>query len=161
MSERMAWAAIAALSGEDPVGISQPERSRLRNRLAHLREDDNPAALLSSWMPRRGDRRRFSAPSPDALDFVRDDPRIALSGISDPRSGISGGSVVEGWVRKPEDIDDLIADHLLLPNIAGHVVLHVGRNIDGPVPIGLVMADLADWNGPREDGEVTRLVTRT
>ena len=88
-------------------------------------------------------------------------PRIALSGISDPRSGISGGSVVEGWVRKPEDIDDLIADHLLLPNIAGHVVLHFGRNIDGPVPIGLVMADLADWNGPREDGEVTRLVTRT
>ncbi len=160
MGARMAWALIAALSGEEARGLDPVERSRLRERLARLAASPEPAALLSSWLRERAEARRLSAPAGTVRDLLTD-ARVVPSGISDPRSGLSASDQAEGYVH-PSDITSIVRDYLLIPSGDPNVWLRVAEVGPGrEAPLGLVIADLADHNGPREDAQVRRLVLRT
>ena len=157
MSTRMAWAFVSLLSGEDPGGLDPAESARLKARIAKLRDATEPAALLSSWLRARGDLQKLRIPDL-AIPELAGDARLLLSGVSDPRSGLSATHQVEGYAR-PEDVVGLERDHLLIPSIEPNVYLHIADVALGPdVPLGLVIADLADHNGPREDAQVRRLL---
>lgn len=161
MSPPMAWALIGSLSGDSPY----PDLPAVRaDRLAANRDrlrgaGERAPELLSSWLRMRGERLVFRAQPPDVADLLAD-PRILPSGVSDSRSGLAAGDVAEVWLREFSQLREIQSDYLLLPDPKGNVVIHRG----GPgqkgdvAPLGLVIADLADWNAPREDGRVVDLL---
>lgn len=161
MSPPMAWALIALLSGESPhAELPAVRADRLRKNLDRLLDAGEEApALLSSWLRHRGERLSFRAQPADVADLLAD-PRVLPSGVSDPRSGLASRDAAEVWLRDFFQLADLQADYLLLPDPKGNVVLHRGGLDPGldRAPLGLVIADLADWNGPREDGRVIDLL---
>jgi excisionase family DNA binding protein len=157
MSARIAWAMIAMLSGEEVRGLRADERQRLIDKVERLRSSDQPLPLLRAWLPRRADRRRFAVAAEDAAQLRRDD-RVVVSGISDERSGVSASGEVEGYVLG-DYLAILRADYLLADVGAANVWLHVSdQNVARPAPVGLVIADLADRPGPREDAAALRLL---
>ncbi len=160
MSTKMAWAFIDLLSGgtTDPR-LDPAEASRLRSRQLELRDHEQPARLLSSWLHSRCPVQRFAVAQDDGPRLIGD-PRFAQSGISDPRAGINAAGEYEGYVHS-RDIAGLVREFLLVPSSQPNVLLHVvERTTVTPVPFGLVVADLADRNGPREDAQVARLLER-
>lgn len=159
MSRRVAWAFVDLLAGGKGEGVSQPEQSRLRKKQALLLASSDPASLLRSWLPVRADVRRLSAASAD-LPALRNEARIALSGLSDMRSGIAAAGIVEAYVAAC-DIGDLAEEYLLSERGEPNVILHVledERRLSRPVPLAVVLADLADHDGPRESAAVERLM---
>jgi hypothetical protein len=63
---------------------------------------------------------------------------------------------------RPADVGGLMADHLMAEVVAVNVWLHVVDRVLGrPAPLGLVIADLADHDGPREDARVRELLRDT
>lgn len=159
MGPVMAWALIALMGGDEPVDDLTPlQLSRLReyrNRLAH---SDTPAALLTAWLRHRGERLVFRADLAD-VDDLRKDDRVLRSGISDDRAGLAEGDAAEVWLRDFMTLDEIVGDYLLLPDPKGQVVIHRGRtHLEPRAPLGLVIADLADWNGPREDARVAEML---
>lgn len=161
MSPPMAWALISLLSGDHlRANLSAIRIDRLqKNRDRLLGAGEEAPALLSSWLRHRGERLAFRAQPADVADLLAD-PRVLPSGVSDARSGLASGDVAEVWLRNFFQLSDLQADYLLLPDPRGNVVLHRGGldPASEKVPLGLVIADLADWNGPREDGRVIDLL---
>ena len=108
------------------------------------------------WRP--GCAGELSGSEPGSIDDLRQDPRVVLSGVSDPRSGLSAAHQVEAYVQPP-DLDAVVKDHLLIPAAVPSVFLHVtDHQVNAPVPLGLVLADLADHGGPREDAQVERIL---
>lgn len=159
MSARIAWAFIDLLSGERPTGLSGSERARLREKLRMLLASPQPAEQLRSWLRMRDQVLRLSVAPPD-VGAVRKDGRLVLSGISDGRSQLSAGDEVEGYVH-PGDVASLKADYLMAESRRVNVWLHVvERPIPHPAPLGLVIADLAGHNGPREDARVREMLQR-
>jgi hypothetical protein len=115
--------------------------------------------LLRSWLPQRATLLRLAAPPSDLKELL-DDARVVPSGISDLRSGMSAGQEVEGYVH-PGDVAVLMAEHLMADVNPENVWLHiVDRPVPRPAPLGLVIADLADHDGPREDARVRDLLAR-
>jgi excisionase family DNA binding protein len=166
MSARMAWAMCRMLSRDEPGRIDPSEVSRIRSRIAALRASDNPAPQVSSWLERRAPRLRFSM-DPGSVEQLRKDPRILLSGVSDPRAQLSAAGEVEGYVA-PGDLRDVRRAYLLVEGGEANVIVHVAdvpglMGVDagagGRAPLGLVIADLADHHGPREDAQVRRLLS--
>ena len=159
MSRRMAWAFIEMASGVSPVGLDPSEASRLRKRVARLRESENQASLLRDWLPARG--RRICFKSKD-IDFLRDEPRFLLSGLSLPESGLNGSAVVEAYVLSG-DLHAVIARHMLRessPSVAD-VVLHEVDSLDfDPHMPALIAADLAMYDDQhfREDARVEAIL---
>ena len=89
---------------------------------------------------------------------MREDPRLVPSGISDGRSSLSSGHEAEGYVH-PRDVGDLKAKYLMIDMEPTNVWLHVvERPIPRPAPLGLVLADLARHDGPREDMRVRQML---
>ena len=160
MSHKMAWAFIGLLSGGDmDPGLDPAETARLRTRLREVDEHQEPARLLSSWLHSRSPVVKFAI-SRDDGPRLAGDARFVPSGISDPRAQLSSSGEFEGYV-KGDDLADLTRDFLLAPSSQPNVLLHVvDRSIASPVPLGLVIADLADRNSPREDAQVARLLGR-
>jgi hypothetical protein len=153
----MAWAFVAVLSGIDPGPVSPTERRRLTEKQRHLRACPDPAAQLATWLKTRATRHELSAP-PHALDDLRQDPRVTLSGISDSRAALSSAHELEGYVLTHQ-IEDLQADHLLIRSATPNVFLHgCDQPLAGPVPLGLVLADIAEHGGPREEARVHDLL---
>lgn len=148
MSPRIAWALVVLSDGGKPDWVELQEAYRLRRALERLAADDEPGLLLRSWLASRADRRRLSAPDPQAL---RSDARLVLSGLSDDRAGLSAAGGVEGYAQA-DDAEAVIRDHLLIDaGPSADVVLHVSPLLpEAPVPLLLVAADLADHDGPRE-----------
>lgn len=159
MSPRIAWAVIAVLGGDEPdQALSPKELSRVRDYRNQVVHSTEAPALLSSWLRHRGERLVFRAHADDVADLA-DDARVLRSGVSDPRSGLGSGDFAELWLREFDSLDDVRGDYLLLPDLRGNVVVHRGRSHPEQVAqLGLVIADLADWNGPREDGRVNELL---
>jgi hypothetical protein len=161
----MAWAMCRMLSHDEPSGLDPREVSRLRSHIAALKASDNPAPQVSSWLERRAPRLRFSV-DPGSVERLRQDPRILLSGVSDPRAQLSAAGEVEGYVA-PRDLRDLQHAYLLVEGAEANVIVHVAdvsglMGVDAGAgtraPLGLVIADLADHHGPREDAQVRRLL---
>ena len=159
MSPKMAWAFIDMLSGEHPAGISNNERARLKAKLQLLKYSSEPGDLLRSWLRRRAHLLRLSVARADVNALLKDS-RLVPSGISDGRSQLSAGDEVEAYVS-PEDIPSIKADYLLAGILPANVWLHVvDRHIPNPAPLGLVLADLAGHNGPREDAILREMLRR-
>lgn len=157
MSQRIAWA-LAELGDDRRAPWASPgEISRLRAQRNRLARDPEPELLLRSWLAARAHRYVLSAPNPEGL---RADPRIVLSGISDPRSRMSAGSEVEAYVHD-DDLQAVLVDHLLVPSSGerANVVLHAAPLVpDAPVPVLLLAADLAEHDGDRELGRARELI---
>lgn len=153
MSAWVAWAAV--LGASDASWLSQPERSRLSRRLCRLHEDPNAPQLLSTWLAARAEPVNLSAPEPDAL---HDDPDLVPSGISDPRSGMSGGHGSEFYAQ-PGTLQHVIRKHLLVEDPAGQVRLREAPlSLEAPVPLLLLAADLADRGRSREMRRAAELI---
>lgn len=145
MASRIAWAGILGARGAD--WLTPAERSRLSARLTRLRDDPHPAQLLASWLAARAEPVNVSAPEPEAL-FA--DPDLVPSGISDPRSGMTGGRGSEFYAQ-PGTLQRVIRRHLLVEDPTGQVRLREAKvELEAPVPLLLVAADLADRGQPRE-----------
>lgn len=157
MSPRIAWAFINLLSGEPAPGISDRELLRLDAKLLALLGSPHPEVLLRSWLRRRAQLVRLAV-SPSEVDDLLSDPRLVPSGMSDARSEMSAGREVEGYVRS-SDVGQLMADHLMAAVRPANVWVHVAdRPLPRPAPLGLVIADLADHDGAREDARVSELL---
>lgn len=162
MSPSMAWALIQAKEGQFPYRPS--ERARLKERLARIENDpvDELPRLVSSWLASRARSVRLEV-HPRDLSLVREDPRVHLSGISDPRAGLASVTEVEGYVFG-EDLADLGADLFL--DLDGrpqrpNVLLHVTEIPMNEVPELFSAADLFDRGGPRETRAGLGLLGRT
>lgn len=158
MSPKMAHALIALLSKESwQEDVDPMQKHRLKLHLVELQNHDYPAWLLSSWLRKRGEVIPLKA-NPADLRKLQLDDRIYLSGLNDPRGGISANDFVEGYIEK-KYLKQFQKDYLLVDSDAPNVILRiVDFALERPLPIGLVMADLADHNGPREDAQVARLL---
>ena len=152
-----AWALAAAADGDGRSldHLSAVQRHRSLRRLAKLAGSPDPLPLVRSWMARRAEKLRLSAAD---LDGVRADRRVVLSGVSDPRSGISALDIVEGYVLHG-DIEQLKREHLLVPADVGraNVLLGLLAELPEPLPWLMVVADLAD-GGPREAQQAENLI---
>ena len=158
MSERMAWGLVELLSGGQPA-VSPSERTRLKQKRHQLLVSQEAPLLLRSWLPRRAVRQRFYVARADLGDLSAD-PRVLLSGVSDPRSSISAAQEVELYVES-QHVQALAKEFLFsdkgTPNVTVHVARRPLQHL-GEVPLGLVIADLADWDRPREDQQATALL---
>ncbi|WP_067430130.1 helix-turn-helix domain-containing protein [Nocardioides jensenii] len=165
LSERSAWALVAAAEDNDALlhSLSAPDRSRARARLRKLAaaQHDDPQEslrLLSVFLRNRAARCCYLAAGRD-LNDLRNDPRIRLSGLSHPESGLASGDVVEGYVSVG-DLDDVTQDYLLrdMDRDRANVILHVvSTDAEEILPFLshawnslLMAADLSEYDGPRE-----------
>lgn len=159
MGRRMAWGLIEAAEGRRAPWLSPNDVVRLRHMRERLRRDPEPDLLLKSWLVRRADRHELSCPEPEDL---RNDPRLVLSGFSDPRSRMSAADQVEGYVHADNHLA-LRAEHLLVESSGrrANVILHVCEVLPPhPVPLLLLAADLADHDQPRELGQARELIAQ-
>jgi len=118
----------------------------------------NPAALLSSWMKSRQLRVENLSANPADLGEIARDERMVASGISDERSGMSSARELEGYVTV-SSLESFTRENLLVASDSPNVRLHVVEDLPSrPIPLGLVLADLADWNRPREHGRISELL---
>lgn len=197
LSALSAWAMVVAAAEQpgaanrsDPAakellaGLPHPVRARARSRLhacqrkaqrARVVGGERPvaevAAELRQLLRGRAARTLYRASRLD-LDDLRNDPRLVRSGLSHPRSGISSGSVVEGYV--PHDAVPDLERRYLLERARGreaNVFLHVlpdhgcQPGLDPLISQGLSLdswlvlaADLAEHRGPREEARALELL---
>lgn len=153
MSPSMVQALVLLSEGEVPEARPS-ERSRLNEnwRRIHKSPVDELPRLVSSWLASRARQVELEV-HPEDMPELRANPRLQLSGVSDPRAGLASGSELEAYVAEP-DLKELADDYFLdLDARPGNpnVILHV---IDGPlsgeVPRLLSAADLFDRGGARE-----------
>lgn len=157
MSPRFAWGLIEYVEGRRAPWLSPGDFHRLRSFRDRLTTDPEPELLAKSWLSTRATREELSATVPGDL---RVDPRVLLSGLSDPRSKMSAADHVEVYVHL-DDYQRVLGDHLLVSGDGrrSNVTLHVTELLpSAPVPILLLAADLADHDGPRELGRARDLI---
>lgn len=137
------------------------EKSRLRGYLVSLKDAPDPAAKLCSLLAKRAEKVELSS-SPADLAELREDPRIRLSGVSHPASGLLSNSEVEAYVSR-QNFEALVKDWFLVRAGAGkrpNVILHVAEKVPEELPPLLVAADLAERPGVREQ-EAARDIIRS
>jgi hypothetical protein len=123
-----------------------------------IRHEDSPLRLLHSWLRSRQIRAVDVAANPADIAEISADRRVIASGISDSRAGLSAAREFEGYVEA-SNLDRFLRGNLLLDSDAPNVRLHVVERLpDAPLPLGFVIADLIEWNRPREDGRAIELL---
>ena len=158
LSARMAGLFIEGLSGGSLAEMSSEDRFHVKRYIERIRESDDQPRLLHSWLRSRQSQVFDVAANPVDLVEIAADSRLVPSGISDGRSGLSATREFEGYVAE-RDVDAVLKSNLLVASSSPNVRLHVvGELPSRPVPLGFVLADLADWNRAREDGRVRELV---
>jgi hypothetical protein len=72
---------------------------------------------------------------------------------------MSAASMAEGYLIEP-DLSGVVADYLLSGSGAPNVFLHLAPQdrVRRPAPYGLILADLADHDGVREDGRTVEML---
>jgi hypothetical protein len=160
LSARQSRALLAHLSADATWrdGLSASECQRVVLRAARLRGDSSPAHLLAEWI-------RSARPLPhgyrvaDAdLEDLRADARLTRGGISDSRSGLSDAGALEAHVAAV-DLDGVVQEFLLVPDARPNVLLHIDDELPGrPLPLGDLIADLAQHEGPRERDAAAALI---
>ena len=160
MSPKMAYALISLLSnGAWREGLDPVQRHRMKRHVAELKNHKYPGWLLSSWLRKRGEVMPMKA-NPVDLRKLQLDDRIFLSGVNDPRAGISASDFVEGYIER-KSVKQFQKDYLLVDSDAPNVILRmVDIALERPLPMGLVLADLADHNGLREDSQVAKMLNK-
>lgn len=161
LSERAAAALLARLDGETgPVRTLQPtERARLRDRVHRLTTEPDAADLFAAWL-----RPSVARPAtelfvrPEDLRDLRADDRLVVGGVSDPRSEISAPDFLEAHVAEA-DFPILRRDFLLRNSATPNVRLHIGtERPPSPLPLSMLLIDLAADGGPRERSRVVELL---
>lgn len=155
LADRMRANLLAVLSGDATDGLSASERARLRRYLSELAHSPHPDRILSAWVPDSAPLRLQVAPSD--LDDLSEDDRLVKSGFSDPRAEIAGAGQLEARVAKAE-VDAIRREYLLRPSQQPNVFLHVSdEKPPSPLPLGLLLVDLAHHEGVRERSRVAEL----
>lgn len=155
LSPRMATALLELAAHEKPE-VTAPELSRLRHRLNRLRDaaladEGDPVGTLRDWLASRARRMEMSAAGTDLTEIAQD-PRLTLSGVSDPRAAMLSGGIVEGYVRE-QDAEDFFAAHFIVQassSSQANVIAHITNQVP-PLSALLVAADLADHREGREE----------
>jgi excisionase family DNA binding protein len=158
MSKPIATNFIYLLSDMDWGDNLQPsERSRINDYLSELKSNDNPAALLAAWLKAFRTQHKLHI-NPIDINSLRVDKRVVPSGVSDKRSGFSQSEFFEGYIEN-KNLKDIKRKYLMVESDSPNVILRTSSiNLDKPIPVGLLLADLADHNQPREDKQVKILV---
>lgn len=158
MSPKMSKAFLEILSdmkNEDPLDPS--EKSRLKSRIKKMKLDDDPVLLLNSWLRRRAEFQNYKINLVD-LPNLASDMNVIPSGVSDSRSGISSQDFFEGYVLK-KDLAKLKRKYFLVASEQPNVILRiVDHELPRPIPIGYVIADLAEHNSAREQFQAESLI---
>ncbi|MBM7471196.1 hypothetical protein [Subtercola frigoramans] len=150
---------VGALSGQELIDASASDRSRLRGYYKQLRESDHPDRLLAGWVPQRPVLKLAVAPSD--LDDLGQDARIVKSGFSDPRAQIAAAGQLEVRVAAA-NLASLRRDYLLRPSDRPNVFVHLtDERSPSPLPLGLLLVDLANHDGVRERSRVAELLRDT
>ena len=158
MSSPQAWRALALLS-DIPVHMDPSARLRLRSRIRSTWSDAGGdhqalAGILRAWFRHRADRQDFFiAPAPFAR--LANDPRIHVSGVSDPDSPIRDATMIEAYIHG-DDLPSLKRDYALVAGGAVNVRLHVvfdpvGKRLlePGQMLLAAVAADLSEYDDDR------------
>jgi hypothetical protein len=158
MSKSIATNFIYLLSDMDWGDNLQPsERSRIKDYLSELKFNSNPAALLAAWLKAFRTQHKLHI-NPIDINSLRVDKRVVPSGVSDKRSGFSQSEFFEGYVES-KDLKEIKRKYLLVESDNFNVILRTSPiKLTKRIPFGLVLADLADHNQPREDKQVKALV---
>ena len=157
LSSKMAHLLISALSSE-AIKLGPQERFFLDRYMERVEHEESPLRLLHSWLRSRQVRVVEVAANPADISEISSDRRVIASGISDSRAGLSAAREFEGYIEAPE-LDAFLHDNLLLNSDVPNVRLHVVDQLPAePLPLGFVIADLIDWNRPREDGRAIELL---
>lgn len=158
MSPKMSKAFLELLSqmkNQDPLDPS--EKSRLKSRIKKMKLDHDPVLLLNSWLRRRAEIQNYKINLVDLPNLVRD-LDVIPSGVSDSRSGISSQDFFEGYVLK-RDLGKLRRKYFLVSSEQPNVILRVvDYELPRPIPIGYVIADLAEHKGAREQSQAESLI---
>ncbi|MBF4622711.1 hypothetical protein [Clavibacter sp. VKM Ac-2872] len=160
LSSRSVHALLARLSGDDTwrAGLSASEAGRVTGRLARLRDSPDAAEALAAWMRSARPAARPFLVADEDLEDLRGDPRVVAGGISDPRSGMSDAGELEAHLQV-DDLDPIVHEYLLVPADRPNVLLHVHeRPVQRPLPLGELIADLAQHRGPRERAAAAHLL---
>lgn len=162
VSARSAWAILALLAGQAPVGLSRSEvvRARQRARIA--------GRLAPGQLAARAQMICLQGPH-GAISRVLEDQRLVRSGASASKSaglGIVAPGMAEGYVRAT-DIDAVLAAYHLRPAAAdaATVILWVpagpwpfGDAAEAPVAVSAL--DLLDSGEARSVREARRVLDR-
>lgn len=158
LSAKMGKALLAYLSGSQWESELDPKsQSRIREYFNQLTHSQNPSQLLVSWFAGSNKKYLFEASDRD-LKKLRFDKRLILSGVSDQRAGISDNTYVEGFlVRK--DFKQIVREYLLVPSGKPNVQFRIAAlKVDDPIPLGLMLLDLAEHIGARESAQVMKII---
>lgn len=158
-SPRMANAFIKYLSNIDIAENLDPsEKARLKARINQIKENPDPANLLRSWLKNRSESLELNIGAKDFNKLLKDE-NLLISGAYNPLSGLSGASIIEGYIQK-QDLKKIIKRHLLVESPNPNVKIRV---IDEPLPkslpIGYLLADLSENYGARERRRVKEIVS--
>lgn len=159
MSAKNAASLAQALEGQVPSELDPIEKHRLQKHIRNLLAHSDPKSQLQSWLSARAQPLKFSVSESDISD-LREDPRIRLSGVSDPRSGLLPGNELEAYISK-KDLDRLSADWFLVPANSGqkaNVILRVLDKVPLEVPAIFSAMDLAEHPGPREQSAANSII---
>ena len=155
MSNRIGLA-LAQIFDAESDEIRADERYRLRRKLEKLPESGEPARLVASWLQNRGDRIRFWCDDPSRL---RNDSRIVLSGVCDPRASLTMSNFIEGYVSQ-DNLQDIEIEYALFNaskiRKPANVILHIA-DLEKVYTLYLV-ADLAEYGEGRELDVANRIV---
>ncbi|QQD76799.1 helix-turn-helix domain-containing protein [Curtobacterium sp. YC1] len=156
LGTRMQAGLLAALSGQPSEQLSASERVRLRRYRDELLRSDEPDRLLKAWT-RPTPPVRLRAADADLDDLARDD-RVVTTGFSDPRAEMAAAGQLEARVAAV-DAEALCREFLLRPSDQPNVLLHYSaEKPSSPLPLGLLLVDLAGHDGARERARVADLL---
>ncbi|MFJ5957028.1 helix-turn-helix domain-containing protein [Paenarthrobacter sp. NPDC092416] len=165
LSERSAWLLITHLwvDSKPSLGfeMSPVEKHRLNHRIQKLEEFPDRLDLLAAWLVNRAEKFELSS-TPADIAALRADPRIHLSGVSHPQSGLLSNSEIEAYVRR-DDYEGLVRDWFLVETFPGkrpNVILRVAEEVPDELPLLVVAADLAERPGTREQ-QAARQILRS
>ncbi len=159
MSAKNAMVLAQALEGKEPSDLSAVEKHRLQNHIRNLLVHSDPKSQLQSWFAARALVLDFSVSDSD-ISELREDPRIELSGISDPRAGLLPGNELEAYISKSE-LDQLRSEWFLVPaknRQKANVILHVLDKLPAEIPALFSAMDLAEYPGPREQSAANSII---
>ncbi len=146
-----AWRLVSYSAGGQLPEAHPMEKSRLHGHLASLKHNDDPVPVIRSLLAKRAENAEFSS-SPADLEELRKDPRIHISGVSHPASGLLSNSELEAYVSR-KDFEAVVKDWFLVKPAAGqrcNVLFHVADKVPEELPPLVIAADLADRPGVRE-----------
>lgn len=158
LADRMRANLLAILSGDAPQGLSASERARLRRYRNELMHSPDPDRILRAWVREQAPLKLRVAAS-DLADLAADE-RIVKSGFSDPRAEIAAAGQLEARVAK-DDAAAIRREYLLRPSESPNVLLHLAdEKPPSPLPLGLLLVDLAQHDGVRERSRVAELLRK-